>query len=372
MQQNTSTQEALTTKKHFKILDGLRGLAAIAVVVFHFMEFVEPDYNDNFIAHSYLAVDFFFCLSGFVIAYAYDSRIATIGFTKFIKLRLIRLHPLVMIGAIIGLIAFVVDPFSDLFAQYGSTETLLMFLSSALMIPYAVVDERYFNIFHLNPPTWSLFWEYIANIAYALFLFRLRKNFLWIATLVAAVVLFYASHDAGYLAIGWGGENFWGGAARILFSFLAGMLIYRTRFIIPNRIGFFGLSLLLLAAFVFPFIEEYNWLIDPLLVVVYFPLIVALGAGSTLSKSLEKVCDLSGGISYPLYMIHYPFLWLYLSMLEKNVIPEKYINASVWIGVLDLVVLSYIVMRFIDEPIRKKLKTRMKQKAARKEAAVIS
>lgn len=92
-----ATAPTIKTKQHFEILDGLRGIAAISVVIFHFMEFVVPDYNKSFIAHAYLAVDFFFCLSGFVIAYAYDNKLKNLGNTLFFKLRLIRLHPLVVI-----------------------------------------------------------------------------------------------------------------------------------------------------------------------------------------------------------------------------------------------------------------------------------
>jgi peptidoglycan/LPS O-acetylase OafA/YrhL len=72
----------LKTKQHFEILDGLRGVAALAVVTFHFMEIVFSDYSKNFIGHGFLAVDFFFCLSGFVIAYAYDDSIGKIGTDK--------------------------------------------------------------------------------------------------------------------------------------------------------------------------------------------------------------------------------------------------------------------------------------------------
>ncbi len=158
----------LKTKQPFEILDGLRGIAAVSVVVvFHFMEFAVPDYSKSFIAHAYLAVDFFSCLSGFVIAYAYDNTVQKLGTLQFLKLRLIRLHPLVIIGSVLGLLTFVFDPFSNLYAAYGFGKTILMFLTSCLLIPYPIVHERYFNLFHLNPPTWSLFWEYIANIFYA-------------------------------------------------------------------------------------------------------------------------------------------------------------------------------------------------------------
>src|SRR5665213_3042073 len=103
MQNRTVDAGLLKSKPHFEILHGLRGLAAVVVVIFHFMEIAIADYNNNFIAHGYLAVDFFFCLSGFVITYAYDSRIAGMGLKTFIKLRLIRLQPLVIIGSVLGL-----------------------------------------------------------------------------------------------------------------------------------------------------------------------------------------------------------------------------------------------------------------------------
>src|SRR3982750_333356 len=92
----------LRTKQHFQVLDGLRGIAALSVVMFHFMEWVYTDYTRNFIAHGFLAVDFFFCLSGFVIGYAYDNRIGKMGVKEFFKSRLIRLHPLVVLGAVLG------------------------------------------------------------------------------------------------------------------------------------------------------------------------------------------------------------------------------------------------------------------------------
>src|ERR1700748_3183694 len=95
--------DILKTKQHFEILDGMRGIAAISVVVFHFMEVIITDYSQNFIGHGFLAVDFFFCLSGFVIAYAYDDRIRQMGKANFFKARLIRLRPLVILGSVLGL-----------------------------------------------------------------------------------------------------------------------------------------------------------------------------------------------------------------------------------------------------------------------------
>src|SRR4051812_30959528 len=111
MNKENLNQGILKTKRHFEILDGLRGIAALAVVIFHFMEWVFSDYSKNFIGHGFLAVDFFFCLSGFVIGYAYDSRIGKMGVGAFFKTRLIRLHPLVVLGSVLGLVGFLLDPF---------------------------------------------------------------------------------------------------------------------------------------------------------------------------------------------------------------------------------------------------------------------
>ncbi|WP_215224163.1 acyltransferase family protein [Echinicola shivajiensis] len=358
----------LKTRQHFEILDGLRGLAAVAVVVFHFMEIIVPDYHDNFIAHGYLAVDFFFCLSGFVIAYAYDNRIKEIGWKQFFKLRLIRLQPLVVIGAVIGLFAFVFDPFSDLVFKYSLWENVKLFVTACLMVPYPLVPERYFNNFHLNPPTWSLFWEYIANIFYAFVLFKLRNKVLWLVTILAGITLWYSAFYYENLSAGWGGDNFWGGGARILFSFLAGMLVYRSNWIIKSRLGFGTLSVLLLVALLFPYEASINWITESLIVILYFPFLVAVGAGAKLKPSHRKICVFSGEISYPLYMVHYPFIWLFFSYLEAKSPGMNQMILITCVGTVLLIGLSYTVMEYMDKPVRKYLKDRLKRKVAMKES----
>src|SRR5690606_27882358 len=218
----------LKTKQHFEILDGLRGLAAIAVVVFHFMEWAYSDFTQNFIAHGFLAVDFFFCLSGFVIGYAYDDRIGKMGVLEFFKARLIRLHPLIVFGSVLGLLALLFDPFRIVPDNaVGAGKLFLIFLSSALLIPYPVMEERFFNLFSLNAPAWSLSWEYVANILYAIFLYRLGRRSLLLLILPAAVALCMVSYQSGNLLGGWNGDTFWHGFARISYSFLAGLLIFR-------------------------------------------------------------------------------------------------------------------------------------------------
>ncbi len=246
MPNQKANKKFIESKPHFEILDGLRGLAAVVVVIFHFMEIVISDYSNNFIAHGYLAVDFFFCLSGFVITYAYDNRIAGMGLRTFIQLRLIRLHPLVIIGSLLGLLTFLVDPYSNLYAIYGFKDTALIFISSVFLVPYPVVAERFFNLFNLNAPSWSLFWEYVANLVYATVLFKASKKVLVPLLLLSAAVLFYTSWSSGNLLGGWSGETFFAGFARISFSFLMGMFIFRSNWIIKNKLGLFGMSVIVL------------------------------------------------------------------------------------------------------------------------------
>src|SRR6185312_3872133 len=352
----------LQTRQHFEILDGLRGVAALAVVLFHFMEMAISDYSKNFIAHGFLAVDFFFCLSGFVIAYAYDNRIGKMGVKEFFKSRLIRLHPLVVFGAVLGLLAFLFDPFGGHAELYSVGKIILIFLASIFLIPYPTITERSFNLFGLNAPSWSLFWEYVANIFYAFVLYKLSRRFLVLLTILSAITLCFVCYRAGgSLMGGWGGENFWDGCARISYSFLAGMLVYRFNWIIKSKIGFIGLSVLLALAFIMPFNTGWNMFTEPLVVLFYFPLLIALGAGATLTPRLKNLCIFSGKISYPLYMTHYAVIWMFLNYYTNNKPGTTQLFFIITIGTILLVGVAYLVMRFYDIPVRKYLTEKRKK-----------
>lgn len=364
MSQNPPASSLLRTRQHFEILDGLRGIAAIAVVVFHFMEIAVPNVEDNLITHTYLAVDFFFCLSGFVIAYAYDGRLPQIGAGTFLKLRLIRLHPLVVIGTVIGLIVFILDPFSQLWLKYAD-KLLLMFLAGCLMIPYPLVQERFFNIFHLNAPVWSLFWEYVANIVYAFVLVRMAKKWLWVLAVISAAALFYEAQRSGHLSVGWGGDNIRGGGFRVAWSFLAGILVYRMNWIIRSKLGFAAMGILLALVFFIPFTKETAAIVDPIISVFYLPLLVALGAGASLDKRSAAICRFSGNISYPLYMVHYPFIWVYFSCLEQTKPSQPTMFLIAGVGTILLVVFAYLVSTYVDTPLRSYLTQRFVARQAK-------
>jgi peptidoglycan/LPS O-acetylase OafA/YrhL len=356
-------QTLMPTKRHFAALDGLRGVAALVVVIFHFMEMVIWDYSKLFVGHGWLAVDFFFCLSGFVIGYAYDDRIRAMGIWTFLKVRLIRLHPMVVFGSVLGLVTLIIDPFRGGPLGYSAGRVALMFLSSIFLIPYPTMHERGFSLFSLNSPAWSLFWEYVANIFYAIVLFRFSRHWLVIATVLAAIVLCIVGYNAGNLWAGFNGKTFWTGAARISFSFLAGLLVYRSKWIIRNKLGFTALSVLLLLAFVMPYAKG-GWIREAAVIIVYFPLLVALGAGVTLAPGSEKFCKFAGNLSYPLYMTHYAVIWAFGNYYGSQKPDTTHLAIVVTSGVLIMVGFAYLVMVLYDMPIRSFLSSKPQPSAS--------
>jgi peptidoglycan/LPS O-acetylase OafA/YrhL len=343
--------DLLRSKQHFDILDGLRGIAALAVVIFHFMEWIFTDPSKNFIGHGFLAVDFFFCLSGFVIGYAYDNRIGQMGVKEFFKSRLIRLHPLVALGAVLGLLGFLLDPFAT-GTDYDSGKLVLLFLGAFFLIPIPIMEERFFNNFALNAPAWSLFWEYVANLFYAFVLYKVKRGMLIVLTILAAAGILLVSYRAGNLLGGWSKDNFFDGGVRVAYSFLAGLLIYRSNWIIKNKLGFVGLAVLLSFAFIMP-VTKWNWLTEALVVLLYFPLIVSLGAGSVLSSPWKKVCRFAGNISYPLYMTHYAFIWIFGNYFTNKKPTANELTLIIIAGVIFLIIFAYGAMKLYDIPVRK-------------------
>jgi peptidoglycan/LPS O-acetylase OafA/YrhL len=344
-------------KPHFAVLDGMRGIAAICVVIFHFSEMVIWDYSKLWIGHGFLAVDFFFCLSGFVLGYAYDDRMAEMGLGTFLKARLIRLQPMVVLGSVLGLLAFYANPFG-IPPGYGPGRMALLFAASVLMIPYGAMRERGHNLFSLNAPAWSLFWEYVANLVFGVVLYRTGRKVLVVVTLMAAVLLCWTGYRAGDLSGGWSSRNFWDGGARVAFSFCAGLLVYRSKWRPRTGLGFVGLGVLLFLALVMPFAKG-AWVREAAVVILYFPLLVALGAGAKVSPKMERLCRFSGELSYPLYMTHYAVIWIWGDLARKHNLASHGFGMAATFGVLSMVAVGWTALRLYDEPLRTYLRKRV-------------
>lgn len=364
------------TKPHYNILDGLRGAAALMVVWYHVFEgyaFAGGTTIETF-NHGYLAVDFFFMLSGFVISYAYDDRWSkhmTMG--GFFKRRLIRLHPMIVMGAVIGTISFLLQGG----VKWDGTETplpwvMLALLLTGLFIPaypgagYEVRGNG--EMFPLNGPGWSLFFEYIGNLLYALFIRKLSAKRLSLLVFLSGTVWVWMalSNFSGYenMGMGWtlDSVNFLGGLVRMTFPFTLGMLLARHFRPVRIRGIFWTASLTLYALFSVPFLPSMqglciNGLYEMFCVMTAFPIIVWLGAsGTTTDAASTAVCKWMGDISYPLYIVHYPIMYMFYAWLIEN---KHYTLGETWPTVAVVyafcVALAYACLRLYDMPVRKRL-----------------
>ena len=267
-----------------------------------------------------------------------------------------------------GLLAFLLDPFGGHLELYSAGKILLAFICSLLLIPYPTIADRSFNLFSFNAPAWSLFWEYIANIVYGLVLFKIARNFLWLLTIIAAAGICFVAYRSGNLEGGWSGPTFWDGGVRVSYSFLAGLLVYRSGWIIKNKLGFFGVALMLFMAFIAPF-TKWAWVSEPLVVLFYFPFLITLGAGASVTEGIKKFCVFLGNISYPLYMTHYAVLWIYGNYYLSHKPGTTQLALIIIPSVILLIGAAYLVMRFYDIPVRKYLTERRKEKLAKQKAA---
>ena len=369
--------EYLQTKPHYEILDGLRGVAAMAVVFFHILEtFHLGDSFTHPFNHGYLAVDFFFLLSGFVVAYAYDDRWGKMTQWEFYKRRLIRLQPMVIMGNIIGAALFYTQaaPSMALVAATPAWKLLVVMLVGFTMIPLLPsMDIRGWQEMHpLAGPAWSLFFEYVANIFYALGLRKVSNKVLSLLVALSAGLLIHLLllGPRGDVIGGWSvnAEQLHIGFARLLFPFLAGMLLMRTGRRIHVRGAFGWCSLLLLAAFAVPRIGGphhlwMNGLYEAFAIIVVFPVIVAMGAGDRVVAGFEeKVCRFFGEISYPLYITHYALIYTYTAWVTGKRPP---LAQSAPAGVLLFVVavtIAYACLKLYDEPVRRWLSQRYLQR----------
>ncbi|WP_125722951.1 acyltransferase family protein [Flavobacterium ustbae] len=355
-------------KKHYEILDGLRGVAAILVVAFHIFEaFAGGNRFVQIINHGYLAVDFFFLLSGFVVAYAYDDRWGKMGQWEFYKRRLIRLQPMVIMGMIIGAIFYYFQASDILFPMIAGMEVWKVILTmvigfTLLPIPPSLEIRGWGEMHPLNGPAWSLFFEYIANILYAL-IFRKFSN-----KVLSIFVLIFAGLLINYTVFGPKGDVIGGwslnleqlnvGFTRLLYPFFAGVLLCRLGKLIHIKGAFWICSILITIVLAVPRFGDENslWmngLYESIAIIFIFPLIVAIGAGGEIKNEFSlKICKLLGDISYPIYITHYPLIYWFTAWVVDNKVTMA--NGFLeGIGVLIVsIVLAFVCLKLYDEPVR--------------------
>jgi len=382
------TTTYLASKPRYEILDGLRGVAAMIVVAFHLFETYSAGPMSQILNHGYLAVDFFFVLSGFVVGYAYDDRWDRMSTWGFFKRRLVRLHPMVIMGTLLGALLFYFGECSafPLVSDTTWRMVILMTLLGCLMIPAPTTwDIRGWGETNaLNGPTWSLMWEYVANILYALFIRRFSKPALTLFVVLSACLtldvtlnidafhLLAGRGEAAHTLIGgWSltPDQLYIGASRLLYPFFMGLLLSRMGRLIKVKRGFYVCALLITVILVMPRIgdEAHQWMngtYEALIVLLFFPLIVLMGAGSDVTgKRSVALCRFFGEISYPLYITHFPLIYMQIAWANKH--PDASLETHIFMGValfILSVAIAYACLKLYDEPVREWLKQRFLMK----------
>ena len=380
---NISASAFSDTKAHYDLLDGLRGVAALMVIWDHVFEGFAFASNSAIetLNHGYLAVDFFFILSGFVIGYAYDDRWGkSLTMKDFFKRRLIRLHPMVIMGAVLGAITFCIQGSVQWDGTHIAISMIMLSLLCTIFFIPAMPGVGYEvrgngEMFPLNGPCWSLFFEYIGNILYALFIRRLSNKALTVFVVLLGVALaafaVFNVSTYGNIGVGWTleGVNFLGGSLRMLFPFSLGMLMSRNFKPMKVKGAFWICTIALIALFSVPYLEGLeplcmNGVYEAFCVIVAFPIILWIGAsGTTTDKQSTKICKFLGDISYPVYVIHYPLMYLFYAWLIEN---QLYTLGETWHVALCVfilsIILAYLCLKLYDEPIRKYLAKRFLSK----------
>ncbi len=368
---------ATAGKPRYELLDGLRGVAAFLVIWFHFGEGFATSAVDQMLNHGYLAVDFFFVLSGFVLGYAYDSRWKNGGMTtrSFMLRRLIRLHPMVVLSVAVGAIAYLIQGSMKWDGSPVALGNVILALFLGLFLiptfPGTASDVRGNNeMFPLNGPSWSLFFEYIGSILYAIWLHRLSKSALKSVVLLSAaglatLTLINAS-GAYNMCFGWSAAELGmlGGFMRLSFSFSAGLMISRTFKPVKIRGAFWLCAALLAAAMSCPYIGSepniYNAIYDLICTLLLFPAIVYLGAcGNTTDSFSTATCNFVGRLSYPIYIIHYPVMYLFYSWVWSNSLTFERVWPTCVAIFFGLIVFAWLVLRYYDTPMRAYLTRRL-------------
>ncbi|MFC0399770.1 acyltransferase family protein [Paraburkholderia rhizosphaerae] len=368
----------LVREKRYEVLDGLRGVAAIGVMLMHYSE----NTGHRLFTHADIAVDLFFILSGFVLMHSYRSKLLLgLSAREYVKKRIIRLYPMFAISMAIGIPALIAAALIGL-ANYPLRSIIVASLDNLLFLPYLgdhgvanmvstaahLPVEKYTvgEIFPANPSAWSLFFEMVASIA-LLVLIRLQRRDLIKLIIVSAILLFGTGVLLGvenknaipvFFGAGWGTRNFFAGFIRVAYGFSMGVLIYSLHETqTPLKFGKvlsvivrsdIALYLLFAIAIAFPFGIKGLY---PMAVIFFVaPLMVYCGANlQPTGRVGARLAHFLGWLSYPIYCLHSPIgrlVFMYFPGSEHR--PGQAIALSVALTIA----ISVIATRLLEEPVR--------------------
>lgn len=337
----------MASEVRYEVLDGLRGAAAVGVMIFHFSIIGLP-----LAQHGYLAVDFFFVLSGFVLSHAYAARLDAMPLVDFMRLRLIRMLPLSVLGLSIGSLYFLIRFYTQNYSQYSVFDIVggTMFNTALLPKPWSSPAPTD-TIFTTNTPLWSLSLEILMNLVWAAFFYKARSWILLIVALVSAVAIYAFALENGSADLGATWPTYPGGLARAGFGFFIGVVLWRYR-PEPDKGGFLPeIAAVLLIAVLF--VPDVGPLFDVFAILFLLPAIIYLASGSDYRKE-RALFRAAGGLSYPLYAIHVPMLHFMVGSVK--ILHME--NRPVFVAVLAALLCTgtaYALDRLYDRPIRRVL-----------------
>lgn len=342
-----------SSRQHFAALDGLRGFAAVSVLLYHIGHWLNAP---RLASNAGLAVDFFFCLSGFVLALAYNKRFRSgLGAATFMRVRLIRLMPLIVLATIISALFVCVRATifkSPVHSGELITATVLGLLNLPFISASSIIGGA--QVFPLNGPQYSLFLEIVANLIWS-----------WLRTthpLRLSLTLSLACLALLWLMAPVGGDEittFWTGFPRVGASFFAGVAIFhidrRGDASAVLRDAFWFLVAIMAICFYYP--ERLPLSVELVWIAVLSPLVVYIGSKVRIEGRMKRLSLLGGELSYPIYALHYPiFCWVNGAYQSVVTCRELAVEGPLVFGCV--VVGSYVALRMYDEPVRRWLDRR--------------
>ena len=342
-------------ERHFVVIDGLRGIAAVMVLYYHLFLYVHPALPSVVMEiltnHAYLAVDAFFVISGYVIAHAFDQRVASgMSLSHFMLHRVVRLYPMIAVGLGLGGLTLV-----GLWLQHKDIALwhfALAALGNAVLLPTTALADIKPYLFPVNSAYWSLSFEMVMYLAYFLSFKFLRGPWLGLVLALSAVGLVWVAISQGNLNVGFTTLNYWDAFPRVIYSFAAGMLIRRAAFLPRLRPNIAYISIPALMLVVMNPIPA-SGVYDAIAVVLVMPLIVWLAVQPANNAKIDLPLKVSGEISYPLYAIHFP-----LVLIVSRITPMLAAKPLLQVGLaltfsLALVTVALLLNRFYDLPVRR-------------------
>lgn len=307
------------------VLDAMRFIAAAVVVFYHA---TQMSGGTALLSHGYLAVDFFFILSGFVIARRYEREWqAGAAPTRFLVHRIGRLWPTIAAAIATG----------GMLAWFAGESASAVLAAVARQFAFVPNLNGTAALYPLDGVQWSLMLEIFANVAHCILLRRMPRRTIGAVTVIAALALCAIAWRDDNLALGATASTLFPGFIRVTFGYSAGVLLFRSEWCAPGRTRagwpLLMLPAILLAAGLAP--ADWAWLVDVSIVLIAMPILVWLGATARLKSLAARAADSAGAWSYPLYAFHLPVvtaLALVIGMVPTA--PVMVLGISILVSIL--------------------------------------